>query len=90
MRNEPQHPKIVGFRSSPQPTGNPKIIFLKPIIIVDTMLNVKNLFHGKFLIHYLKNYIILIQFWFSLARKLRMRQNSFFQPFCGVFQAKNR
>ena len=34
-------------------------------------------------------YLILIQFWFSLARKLPMRQNSFFQPVCGVFQAKN-
>ena len=31
---------------------------------------------------------ILIQFWFSLARKLRMRQNSFFQPFCRVFRPK--
>jgi len=31
---------------------------------------------------------ILIQFWFSLARKLPMHQNSFFQPVCVIFRPK--
>ena len=33
MSNEPQHFEIVEIHSSPQPAGNPKIIFLKPIVI---------------------------------------------------------
>jgi len=31
VRNQPQTTEIVVIRSSPQPAGNPKIIFLKPI-----------------------------------------------------------
>ncbi len=37
MSNESQNAEIVGVSYSPQPTGNPKIIFLKPIELTYTI-----------------------------------------------------